>query len=689
SQYDYMERSGGISEYDHGKELRINVKQQNGSVAGATDSSTSHGSHFHPYMQTYQAGPTFQPPYQEYPFPGMVVPPYYQGNLPWPPNVEDSRRRGKLSHMKGSQDDNFDLSDSSSESDSGSDIRTSSRKVVIRNINYINPMSDGGSDAEQESNVNQDVVRSVENKQEEVPITQQWNIFQNLLMKDANENESKEVTRRSNEGDSLNGNKSRVGNLRSTDDVSPLIKRRSTFKEEFVSHNFEEPDIIPSVTRPKFKELDIFEDNFKSAERTKDVVVDDPLAVQARSLNELSDSQLRRQDVLMVSETNLNKKKDEATCVNEPSDLYMVLERDTSCQETMAVWNPEMESESSNQKVVKLDFVADDKSSKSRTKTLIEKGLSRKRSTIEAKSKALVGSRSNKSTVTKTTIPKSKSEKDEEKRKKTEELLTQRQKRIAERSALTSKTTKIDKSNAQLVSRDMKKSNKPVIKSSTIDRLSAARVVNPKVLPTKSKADKMPMKATIKKKAGSKLVSKPAKVTTKENGTSRASFSQKTVGDEKKKVKPTKVKPLDKNIGTTISSGPKKKTVDINTGKQLPKASSVRKPGVSDRVAQIGVSTRPQLGNKTGVSETLHKPSLVLQRDKARSVSFSINEDNGAKKNPNVKFNPEIPTMKILTPLPGKSSSGRSNSRKKWTKAETTTKVLSGFKKLLSFVRMS
>ncbi|PWA79831.1 hypothetical protein CTI12_AA202640 (chloroplast) [Artemisia annua] len=685
SQYDYMERSGGILEYDHGKELRINVKQQNGSVDGATDSSISHGSHFHPYMQTNQAGPTFQPPYQGYPFPGMVVPPYYQGNLPWPPNVEDSRHRGKLSHMKGSQDDNFDSSDSSSESDSGSDKRSSSRKVVIRNINYINPMSDGGSDAEREYDDNLDLVRSVENKQEEDMITQQWNIFQNLLMKDANSNESKEVTKRSNDGDSLNGNKNNVGNLRSTDDVIPVIKRHSTFKEELVSHKFEGPAIIPSVTRPK--ERDIFEDNFKPVERTKDVLVDDPLAVQDRSLSGLSDSQLRTQDVLMVPETNQNKKKVEATYVNEPSDLYIVLERDTSCQETTTAWNPEMESESCNQKVVKLDFAAEGKSTKSRTKTLVGKGLERKGTTIEAKSKALVGSRSKKSAETKTTKPNGQSEKDEEKRKKMEELLTQRQKRIAERSALMSKTTKIDKSNAQRVSRDIKKPNKPVIKSSTIDRLSAARVVNPKVLPTKSKPDNIPTKATIKKNAGSKLVSKPAKVTTKENGTSHASVSQKTVGDEKKKVKPTKAKPINKNIGSTASSGPKKKTADINTGKQLPKASSVKKFG--NGVAQIGLSPRPQLDNKKGETETLQKPSIVIQRDKPRSVTFSINEDNGAKDNPNVKLNPEIPMMKNSTPLPGKSSPGRSNSRKKWTKVETTTKVLNGFKKFLSFARMS
>ncbi|GJY12983.1 hypothetical protein Tco_0382292, partial [Tanacetum coccineum] len=237
--------------------------------------------------------------------------------------------------------------------------------------------SDSGSD---------DLVRSIENKHEEKTITQQRNIFPNLSIKDANENESKKVTKRSNDWDSLNGNKNRVGNLRSTDDVSPVIKIPNTFKEELVSHKFEEPDIIPSVTRSKFKERDIFEDNFKSAQRTKDVLVDDPLAVQAQSLCVLSNSQLRTQDVLMVSEN-------------------------TYCQETMAAWNPDMESETSYQKIVKLDFVANDKSTKSRTKTLVGKGLERKGTTIEAKLKALFGSRSKKSTATKTTIPKGKSKK--------------------------------------------------------------------------------------------------------------------------------------------------------------------------------------------------------------------------------------------------------------------------------------
>ncbi|GJX91349.1 hypothetical protein Tco_0344675 [Tanacetum coccineum] len=312
------------------------------------------------------------------------------------------------------------------------------------------------------------------------------------------------------------------------------------------------------------------DDNFDSSDSSSE---SDSGMKSARSLSVLSDSQLRTQDVLMVSESNLNKKKDEATCINELSDLYMVLERDTSCQETMTAWNPEMESKSSNQKIVKLDLLQMISQPSLGLRLWLVKVLKEKIPPLKQSRKLYL---------------------DQEARNLQQlkrQYRRENQRRIAERSALTSKTTKIDKSNAQLVSRDMKKSNNPVIKSSTIDRLSAAHLVNPKVLPTKSKAGNIPMKATIKKNAGSKLVSKPAKVTTKEN---------------------VQRYPVDR-----------RKRLDINTGKQLPKVSSVRKLGVGDRVSQIGVSTCPQLGNKTGVSETLHKPSLVLQRDKSRFVSLA------------------------------------------------------------------
>ncbi|KVI02189.1 hypothetical protein Ccrd_019488 [Cynara cardunculus var. scolymus] len=382
-----------------------------------------------------------------------------------------------------------------------------------------------------------------------------------------------------------------------------------------------------------------------------------------------------------------------------------------------------------------------------------------------------------------------------------EELLIQRQKRIAERSASTAKTAKNDKPKAELASRGMKRSNKPVIRSSTIDRLSAARVVNPKVLPTESKhgnkptkvitkengepkPGKKPMKVATKENGESKPTKKPMKVTTKENGRSEPGkrpakvltkenggskpakkpmkvftkengeskppkkpmkvitkengeskppkkpmkvitkengeskppktpmkvttkngisstlFSQRTVGVGKREAKPQKVEHLDKDIGLKNSNGPKKKIVVLTNAKQLPRTSPIKKIG--NGVAGIGLSEPPnyrssQSDNKKGVSKTLHKKaSSALQEDIAlsggnngstnkakNSVSFSISEDISAKERRVVKANDEM--MEISTPPPGKGSPERSNSRKKWSNIGTSSKALSGFRKLLSF----
>lgn len=139
-------------------------------------------------MHNFQ-GPGFQQmhPYQGYLFPGMQVPPYYPGNMKWPPNVEDSgpmfdqesddrwnrrshRNKKKHSHGKeletSEQDGSNENTGSSSESDSDDHLQNgkkhtgteqqprkkhgqkSSRKVVIRNINYITSKRDGESGSE-------------------------------------------------------------------------------------------------------------------------------------------------------------------------------------------------------------------------------------------------------------------------------------------------------------------------------------------------------------------------------------------------------------------------------------------------------------------------------------------------------------------------------------------------------------
>ncbi|XVF18921.1 hypothetical protein REPUB_Repub11eG0065300 [Reevesia pubescens] len=139
--------------------------------------------HLPQYMHNFQ-GPGFQqmPPYQGYLFPGMhAAPPYYPGNMHWPPNVEDSslgrawepddrrshksssRSKKKSSHGKedetSKQDESTEPSDSSSESEPEEQVhkkkygKKSSRKVIIRNINYISSKRNGekGSDSEEPS----------------------------------------------------------------------------------------------------------------------------------------------------------------------------------------------------------------------------------------------------------------------------------------------------------------------------------------------------------------------------------------------------------------------------------------------------------------------------------------------------------------------------------------------------------
>lgn len=146
-------------------------------------------SNFPQYMHNVQA-PLFQqmPPYPGYHFPGMQTASYFPGsNMQWPSNLEDSghvldqerdihrnhrssyKNKKKLSHGKvletSEQDGSTEPSDSCSETESDDEYlehekkyssneqprrkkhgKKSSRKVVIRNINYITSKRNGEND---------------------------------------------------------------------------------------------------------------------------------------------------------------------------------------------------------------------------------------------------------------------------------------------------------------------------------------------------------------------------------------------------------------------------------------------------------------------------------------------------------------------------------------------------------------
>ncbi|KAG4960822.1 COP1-interacting protein 7 [Glycine soja] len=264
-------------------------------------------------------------------------------------------------------------------------------------------------------------------------------------------------------------------------------------------------------------------DSFHVEKNRKDIVTDDSFMIQARSSEDQFNSQSAA-DLSLVSDIvgatefmnstqEGSHNKNETLNSHEPDDLFMVLDRDSTLEQSLAPWSMEMDYDnniSSNEANRKLSEVETDKNHSSNlegTDTKTPGVKNGKVSSKEAKPKALnaslgksksnITSRSKASPGSKTRVTKSKSEKEEENRKKKEELMIQRQKRIAERSA-SKKTgtgtktslTSAKKENPKIhpSNEETKKLQKPVIRNSTIERLATARVSQSKVSPSPAKS---------------------------------------------------------------------------------------------------------------------------------------------------------------------------------------------------------
>ncbi|XP_024992920.1 COP1-interacting protein 7 isoform X2 [Cynara cardunculus var. scolymus] len=176
------------------------------------------------YMYNFP-GP--QGPRYPYPYPGM--PPYYPAHMSWPPNADDSshgrhhksssKKKSKLLESSEEDEEEEDDDDSNEDgSDSVTDSGTNSKKeksakknrkkssktVVIRNINYITSNrknSDGGtddSDGDEVDGVLESLAKhhnksSKSHKKKGADLdldsesgkrNENWNAFQNLLLKD-------------------------------------------------------------------------------------------------------------------------------------------------------------------------------------------------------------------------------------------------------------------------------------------------------------------------------------------------------------------------------------------------------------------------------------------------------------------------------------------------------------------------
>ncbi|XP_050371611.1 COP1-interacting protein 7 [Argentina anserina] len=508
------------------------------------------------------------------------------------------------------------------------------------------------------------------------------------------------------------------------------------------------------------------------AEKKREVLVDDSFMVQDRSVvDHQSDSQFRT-DISFVpeytgatqneySKPEFSNDKPAAFSMHEPDDLYMVLDRGSAVEQDVAPWNPEMDYEvkasslEASEKILGVestDSIGDEQPSNSKGKNAKTSGNpGRKDPTKEARSKLANGSlgksrydylskSKNPSSVSKSTAHKSKYEKDEEQRKRMEELAIERQKRIAERSAArgsstatskklptdtknaktTGPRTKNDKLTVQSPTTETKKAEKPIMRSSTIERLATARVTEklPKALPNSGQ---------------------PKKQTIKANGVAAAASSQKAPGAVNKKPSPNKTKPSEakdglKNSNQLLSSNsdvqekvcgedtaalpveltcnaapatqPSNALIEKNEGNLMlrrEEGSCNEHPLDSDSPAPIEESAQPD--QLTADADKLPRGSPVLSEDKSNYIEDSAEpqtlesptkplivsavniDENGDTKG--FPVSTEISEIEISTPPYNETASEQHHSRKKWNGDEVSPKAAKGFRKLLLFGRKS
>ncbi|KAG2245352.1 hypothetical protein Bca52824_092776 [Brassica carinata] len=568
-----------------GEENDTNVKHMDAMSQGSFE-TTSQGppqmampwpNHYPQYMQNFQGHG--YPPYM---FPGMQgQPPYFPGNMQWPVNMGDvetneksskKKKKNKKKKKKSKKDESTEPSDESSAeslSEDGNEEKKSSRKVVIRNINYItskrNGAKDSGSDESEDEedgfvdgdSIKQQVEEAIgslekrhksssrrsrrkhkshsedeDSGSKETKGNDNWDAFQNLLLKDKDSDQ--EDKREMPSDDSFlvtNGNEdwgreSSIKKLDAGENVR-MIRRENNYDDEMMNpgrgdeprsySQAAEMAVYGGKLRARNEtEEDWFIRNKADTERDpslvktfvgddlhvtkrgveRDVLTDDSFMIHSRVESQVEESRLRT-DMMDSDVYGTTKQENSAPEIKqqEPDDLFMVLGREQDVTPTMMSWTPEIDFETNTlvQEKRKIDLETAAKASEqapdgkekklrgvvSKGKDAKTRGSSRPDPALKAK-RAPWGSRA--------AATKTKSEMEEERKKRMEELLIQRQKRIAEKSSsgsvsspVTSKKTLAGAKTVKTVKKEKipeavtQSKAKPVLRSSTIERLAVAR----------------------------------------------------------------------------------------------------------------------------------------------------------------------------------------------------------------------
>uniref|UniRef100_A0A1J3HMK6 COP1-interacting protein 7 n=1 Tax=Noccaea caerulescens TaxID=107243 RepID=A0A1J3HMK6_NOCCA len=462
----------------------------------------------------------------------------------------------------------------------------------------------------------------------------------------------------------------------------------------------------------------------KSSER--DVLTDDSFMIHSRVEGQVEESRLRT-DMMDSDVYGITQQENSAPEISrhEPDDLFMVLGREQDVTPTLLPWTPEIDYETNNtlvQETSKLDLetaakasageqASDGKEKKSRGgiskgKDAKSRGSSRPDPASKAK-RAPWGSRA--------AATKTKSEMEEERKKRMEQLLIQRQKRIAEKSSggsvsssLTSKKTPAATKTVKSTIKNEKTAEaaqskaKPVLRSSTIERLAAARTApkEPQQKPVIKRASKPLGNKT--EKPQDKKSSKTGKSDAKSLELSRDPSCEikETVEDSQSYLPEKKVDEPHAAAASSAddfkdikelhslpaeetprgNSGPNEIIADARSNSDHQRVQEQMKIDGQEIVKKTSVCEDKQI-TKNNCSEDVVEVEVSQAKPASPKKSVTFSETNMEEK---YYFSPAVSEIDISTP----PATETDHSRKKWSSEETSPKATAKvFRKLLMFGR--
>lgn len=506
-----------------------------------------------------------------------------------------------------------------------------------------------------------------------------------------------------------------------------------------------------SIDHNIFRGEQISTNHFRDGENKRDVLLDDSFMVQSR----LSDGPLQSQpnaDIFMVSDIVGANQSDnsmhgnmqgkvESGSFSEPEDFSMMLGHNSAAEQVVTSRAPDMDYGNDISVYETVGIQSKTKPSDSiDAATPLQNGksnnikgtkeLGRKVAGKEPKSRAPNGSLSrNKSDIplrsklSASGSTRGKAEKEEEKRKKMEALLIQRQKRIAERSAAKGTNQETLKrhtkeSKLKTPTDENKKSQKPVMRSSTIDRLATARTANEQSSteskvgqnrkPT-SKVNPSTTTSSLKKTKATQERQDKIKPSNKKAGSNHSRSSSKVqesdskgatlmISEESRRAEGTQTERKDSNedfgkdtVLHTVTSVEKRESTTLSNTDASEDKNSIQILPEKD-VFPSKDSSMPKEQQQIHVDDRARVAPQITEHPTAENILKSAlsNSNEKVTEKKKLSFSPEILVMNISTPpSDSETSPDQFPARKKWNNGEISPKIPKGFRKLIFFGRRS